>query len=108
MKGDKFSSTLLGDQMSRSKPSRITISGNQQIISIVIKNTSRSGQTLWMGINTNDLIEPIEPGQSVAIASREGAYIDETSINLGWDDPTNSDERVAIQTTGKDTGEIKC
>jgi hypothetical protein len=100
---DKFTNIIIGGDASEANPKRLEFDG-KKYISTVIKNTSLSGQVLWIGVNSDQCIEPLSPGESFAIASREGAYLS-GYIAMAWTD--NIAAKNGIITVGVDEGEAK-
>lgn len=49
-----------------------------------VTNSADSGGKLWIGVNTEELIEAIEPGQSLPLQASENAYL-RGFIVLAWD-----------------------
>lgn len=102
MRLDKFVNIAIGDSASSSKPQRLDFD-EKKYISVAIKNTSLSAQVLWVGLNTDECNEPLQPGESFVIASRENAFL-VGSISMRWD--ANAGDRIGIITIGTDAGEL--
>lgn len=65
-------------------PQRIKLDG--KLLSITINNNENSTGALWIGVNTEEAMEPIQPGVSFPIGvTREDSYL-RGFIVLAWDD----------------------
>jgi hypothetical protein len=105
-RAERFTNHLLSQSASKDNPQRVRFDG-KKVTGITITNSTLSAQTLWVGVNDDSCIEPLEPGQSKPIAARDDAYLD-GYIAVAWDDTTTApNERTGIYTIGVDSGEIK-
>jgi hypothetical protein len=100
MRGDSFSLTGVPRNATRDRIFRIQFSEKKQI-SCVIINTSLSGtgQTLWVGLNGDNCILPLSPGESFPIASREDGLL-VGSVSMHWENETLA--RTGIVVMGLD------
>lgn len=103
MRGDIFNAQQIPAAASKDEPMRIVFDKKKNI-SCVVENTSLSGQTLWVGVNSEDAIKPLEPGESFPIAARENAYL-RGFLTVRWDDVNAATVRSGIVTYGLDAGE---
>jgi hypothetical protein len=104
-RAERFTNHILSQSASKDNPQRVRFNG--KVTGISITNSTLSAQTLWVGVNNDSCIEPLEPGQSKSIAARDDAYL-EGYIAVAWDDTsTATDERTGIYTIGVDSGENK-
>jgi hypothetical protein len=103
MRGDTFSLVNIKDSATKDVPQRINFE-ERKLISCVVQNTSRSAQTLWIGINDEQALLPVEPGESFPIAARENSYL-RGFLALRWDNQV--DDRYGIIVYGLDSGEVK-
>lgn len=84
----------VADSASKNKVQRIELDG--KLLSIVINNNENSTGALWIGVNTERPMEPIQPGQSYPIAvTRESSYL-RGFIVLAWDDATTADGKIGF------------
>lgn len=99
--GDRFSAIRVSQGASKGTPQRIDFD-NSNYISCVVQNTSLSGQTLWVGIDSEDASYPLQPGESLPLAARECAVL-RGFLVLGWNDTsTQPDQRIGMIIFGKD------
>ena len=106
MRGNRPTSSQLSQSASKAKPQRIVFDG-RKIKSLAIINTALSDQTLWLGVNTEEVLEPLVPGQSKPLEAEENAYL-VGFVTLAWDDPTQASEvRLGISTMTVDIGDIE-
>lgn len=103
MRGDIFNAQQIPAAASKDAPMRIDFNKKKNI-SCVVENTSLSGQTLWVGVNSEDAIKPLEPGESFPIAARENSYL-RGFLTVRWDDVNAATVRRGIVTYGLDAGE---
>lgn len=77
---------------SKNTPQRVKLEGTLKSISIA--NAIDSGGNLWCGVNTEDGIEAIAPGQTLPITASENAVL-RGFIILYWDESiTDATEKL--------------
>ena len=103
MRGDTFSQALIKRSASEDDPQRINFD-DRKLISCVVQNTSRSAQTLWVGINAEDALHPLEPGESFPIAARENSVL-RGFLVLRWENQAS--DRYGVIVYGIDAGDVK-
>lgn len=103
MRGDTFSQALIKRSATQAEPQRINFEG-RKLISCVVQNTSRSAQTLWVGINAEEALHPLEPGEAFPIAARDNGVL-RGFLVLHWDNQV--DERYGVIVYGNDSGDVK-
>lgn len=103
MHGDIFSQALVKRSASEAEPQRINLN-DRKLISVVVQNTSQSAQNLWVGVNAEEALLPLGPGESLPFASRENSYL-RGFLTLRWDN--QADDRYGIIIYGMDSGDVK-
>jgi hypothetical protein len=103
MRGDKFTSSQVPANATSDNLFRVEFD-DKKLISCVVTNTSLSdsGQTLWVGINSDSCILPLSPGESFPIAAREDALL-KGYVSMHWDNQSMT--RIGIVVMGTDIPE---
>jgi hypothetical protein len=107
MRGDKFTLAGVPKNATTDRLHRIQFN-EKKLISCVIHNTSlsASGQTLWIGLDGDNCILPLSPGESFPIAAREDGLL-VGSVSMHWTNETL--DRVGIVVLGLDVpNDKKC
>lgn len=104
MRRDKFTARIIPSTASASNPVRIECTDEAKILSVAVINVASSVGNLIVGLDSDEGVIPLEPGDSQPFAGRDNSYLYGTYV-IYWDAAaTTKNGRVII---GKDAGEAK-